>query len=278
MKGGSERILENTARDYDSRLGPSLFAPWAKHTISGAHLRPGDRILDVACGTGAVALAAEPRVAPDGHVTGLDPNPGMLAVARSKSASVDWQQGSVESLPFEDNRFDAVTCQFGLMLFPDPVGALVEMQRVLKPGRHLVITVFDDIENLPVYRILAETYGQVVDPAIAELLRVPFSMGNRHTLNGLFAAAAIPDTELVTHREDAHFADLEALVLADIRGWFPFAGIDLSEELTGRVITAARQALNDFIAADGSISFPVIAHLVTTTKRHADGSIRQQAI
>ncbi|SDW31758.1 methyltransferase domain-containing protein [Marinobacter mobilis] len=278
MNGDSERILENTARDYDSRLGPSLFAPWAKHTISGAHLRPGDRILDVACGTGAVALAAEPRVAPDGHVTGLDPNPGMLAVARSKSASVDWQQGSVESLPFEDNQFDAVTCQFGLMLFPDPVGALVEMQRVLKPGRHLVTTVFDDIDNLPVYRILAETYGQVADPAIAELLRAPFSMGSRHVLNGLFAAATIPDTELLTRREDAHFASVEALVLADIRGWFPFAGIDLDETVTEKVIAAAGQALKDFTAANGGLRFPVSAHLVIATKRHANGRIRQQAI
>lgn len=278
MNGASERVLENTARDYDKCLGPSLFAPWAEHTLAGAHLRPGDRILDVACGTGAVALGAEPRVAPGGHVTGLDPNPGMLAVARSKSSSVDWQQGSVESLPFDDNRFDAVTCQFGLMLFPDPVSALIEMQRVLKPGRHLVTTVFDDIDNLPVYRILADTYGQVADPAIAELLRVPFSLGSRHTLNSLFAAAAIPDTELLTLQEDAHFDSVEALVLADIKGWFPFAGIELDEATTREVISAASQALESFIAADGSLSFPVTAQLVIATKRHTGGGVGQQAI
>ncbi|SFM35006.1 class I SAM-dependent methyltransferase [Marinobacter zhejiangensis] len=270
--------LEGTAREYDRRLRPTLFAPWVKHTLDYAHLRPGDDVLDVACGTGAAALGAVPMVSPGGNVTGLDLNPGMLAVARSKDSSVEWLQGAAETLPFDDNHFDAVVCQFGLMLFPDPLGALVEMQRVLKPGRHLVITVFADLEALPVYKALVQVYADTADPAIAELLRVPFAMGGREQLNRTFAAAAIPDTELVTRQEPAQFSSVRDLVLADIKGWFPFAGVDLSDATTEAVIASAEESLAEFVAADGSLTFPVTAHLVVSTKRDASRGLGKLAI
>ena len=90
-----------------------------------AAIAPGDRVLDVACGTGILAryLAAD-VLAPGDPVVGLDRNAGMLAVAERLAPHLAWRQGRAESLPFGDGAFDAAACQFGLMFFEDRVRAI----------------------------------------------------------------------------------------------------------------------------------------------------------
>jgi ubiquinone/menaquinone biosynthesis C-methylase UbiE len=93
--------LAGSAPDvYERYLVPALFGPWAPVLIDAAALRPGDRVLDLACGTGVVARQAKSRVGATGAVTGVDLNPGMLAIARSVEPSVDWQEGDAGALPF----------------------------------------------------------------------------------------------------------------------------------------------------------------------------------
>lgn len=278
MADTSIEQLEQVARDYDRRLTPSLFVVWNDHTLDAAHLHPGDKVLEVACGPGELALNAARRVGPDGGVTGLDLNPGMLAVARSKSTAIDWLEGDAEDLPFEDASFDAVLCQFGLMLFANPVRALAEMYRVLKPHRHLVVTVFDGLDQQPVYRTLADIYEQVVDPQVGDLLRAPFSLGTPDTLNDLFTSAGIHDTDRVRRQETARFVSLRDLVLADIRGWFPFAGVELSPDQVERVVREVETALSAYQAPDGTVEFHVTAHLVTATKEKTPDRKRELAI
>lgn len=84
---------EIMAEYFDRLFGPVLSSPWAARLIDAASLKPGDQVLDVACGSGAVATAAWERVGPEGAVTGLDRNPGMLAVARRKQPDLDWGGG-----------------------------------------------------------------------------------------------------------------------------------------------------------------------------------------
>ena len=89
-------------------------------------------MIDVACGTGVLALAALDRVGRGGQVVGLDPNADMLRVARRKSTRIDWRGGRAEQIPFPDGSFDAAVSQFGLMFFEDRPASLREMMRVLK--------------------------------------------------------------------------------------------------------------------------------------------------
>lgn len=118
------------------------FAPFESHTtpsaarlVAHARITPGERVLDVACGTGVVSVTAARMGA---HVTGLDLTPELLVRARENAAiggvSIDFHEGDVEALPFADASFDVVTSQYGHMFAPRPAVAIAEMLRVLRPG------------------------------------------------------------------------------------------------------------------------------------------------
>src|SRR5262249_50229251 len=132
--------LQGTAPElYERYLVPAVTLPWAADLVERVGVRRAERVLDVACGTGAVARVAAERVADGGRVAGVDVNRGMLAVARSQpsahaAASIDWYEGSAVSLPFDDGEFGVVLCQLGLQFFSDRLGSLLEMRRVLTPG------------------------------------------------------------------------------------------------------------------------------------------------
>jgi len=125
----------NPAENYQRFFVPQIGAPVAADLLAAARLLPGERVLDVACGTGVVARLAAERVGPSGTVAGLDIHPAMLAVARSESTSgARWYEASAESMPLADATFDVVLCQMGLQFVTDKRAALREMHRVLVPG------------------------------------------------------------------------------------------------------------------------------------------------
>jgi SAM-dependent methyltransferase len=107
--------------------------------LEAAQLRPGMRVLDLACGVGDPALSIAAQVGLSGRVTATDFGPGMMSLAeelaRKKGlANIDFREANAESLPFADASFDILTCRFGIMFFPDLGKALRECLRVLKPG------------------------------------------------------------------------------------------------------------------------------------------------
>src|SRR5918993_2770365 len=112
------QLEESSAESYERYLVPLFFAPGAQYLIELAALGVGERVLDVACGTGIVARSAAPRVGANGRVVGLDLNEGMLEVARMASSEVhpaiEWQQGDATDMPLRDRAFDVVFCQQGL--------------------------------------------------------------------------------------------------------------------------------------------------------------------
>src|SRR5690242_8754503 len=125
--------------------------PASDEMISMLRLRRTDLVLDIAGGTGEPGLTIASKVA-DGKVIAVDQAEGMLAVAREKAekqhiGNYETQIAGVSELPFPDNTFDAVSCRFGLMFFPDMQAAVQEMRRVLKPGGRIAIAVWDKPEN-----------------------------------------------------------------------------------------------------------------------------------
>jgi demethylmenaquinone methyltransferase/2-methoxy-6-polyprenyl-1,4-benzoquinol methylase len=109
---------------------------WRRLTAAAA-VRPGDRVLDAACGTGDLAIAGLRAGA--GKVTGLDFSERMLERARRKDARIDWVRGDMLALPFADGTFDAATVGFGVRNVADLEAGLRELRRVLKPGGRLAI-------------------------------------------------------------------------------------------------------------------------------------------
>lgn len=128
--------------NYERYFVPAIGEPVARDLIDRAALRAGERVLDVACGTGIVARLAAEQVGETGTVAGLDVNPGMLAVARSVTppeTSIDWHEASAEDMPLPDDVFDVVLCQMGLQFMADKPAALSEMRRVLAPGGRIIL-------------------------------------------------------------------------------------------------------------------------------------------
>jgi len=141
------QLSGNAAERYERVLVPAIFAPWAADLVALAKLRPGERVLDLACGTGVVARLAAERVGPEGDITGLDLNESMLEVARSQpipagAAAVAWVQSSALAMRVPDSSFDVVLCQQGIQFFPDRSQALREMIRVLVPGGRMFASVW----------------------------------------------------------------------------------------------------------------------------------------
>jgi demethylmenaquinone methyltransferase/2-methoxy-6-polyprenyl-1,4-benzoquinol methylase len=132
------RMFDRIAPVYDAMnrvMTVGLDRRWRRLAATGV-VRPGDRVLDACCGTGDLAIAVERA---GGRVTGLDFSPRMLERARRKSASIEWIEGDLLALPFEDGSFDAATVGFGVRNVDDLERALRELRRVLRLGGRLAV-------------------------------------------------------------------------------------------------------------------------------------------
>lgn len=259
--------LRSVAEAYQNILVPALFGQWPDLLVDAIGLEPGQKVLDVACGTGVLARTLVERVGGDGEVVGVDINSAMLAVARKSPSEVDWQEAPAEALPFDDGYFDAVASQFGLMLFPAPAAALQEMTRVLTENGRLGVIVFDSLDHMPAYAALADVYEKVVGKDVADALRFPFSM-HEAALEACFRQAGVNDFEISRHEGLARFPSARAMVLADVQGWFPFAKLQVDDREVELVIGEAEAALAPFRCAGGGLEFPLPVHMATAI-RHA---------
>lgn len=261
----NQKQLEKTATAYEELLVSALFQEWADRLANMDEIKTSHKVLDVACGTGVLARAVASQL-PKSSVTGLDLNPGMLAVAKKHAPAINWQQGSAEELPFGNDTFDAVLSQFGLMLFSSPKTALQEMKRVLKPGGTLIVAVFDSIEHMTAYEKMADLFARKVDRSVGEALRFPFSMGDTDQLYSLFSEVGLNDPKITTEKGVARFSSPKHMVLSDVKGWFPFAQIHLDDQMIESIIEEAETVLEPFKTADGEVQFELSVHIIKAKK------------
>ena len=265
--GDTGQVTKNAAEVYDELFPPALFNEWAPRVAELAELKPGMHVLDIACGTGVLSLAAAEMVEPDGFVTGLDLNPGMLSVARRKAPQIDWREASAESIPFEDAAFDAVVSQFGLMFFEDKAQAIREMVRVLRPAGKLAVAVWDSLENVTGYAAITRLLTRLFGDSAAESLRAPYSLGDVQILSTLFSDAGVPDFTVSTLEGKARYPSIRYWMEADIRGWTLSDALDDAQFES--LVSEAETELARFVNDHGTVEFSSPAHIVTATKRAA---------
>lgn len=186
----------DASENYERFFVPAIGRPVAEILLSVAALRPGERVLDVGCGTGVVTRLAADRVGGDGEVTGLDVNPGMLEVARSAAPElgIEWCQASAETMPLPDETFDVVLCQMSLQFVPDRPAALREMRRVLAPGGRLILNVPGPAA--PMFEFLAEAMGRHVAPEAVGFVLAVFALHDETEIEGLLRDAGFRDVEV----------------------------------------------------------------------------------
>ncbi|MEO1233066.1 MAG: class I SAM-dependent methyltransferase [Myxococcota bacterium] len=242
---------------YDARFVPALFAPWAVRLVERAGVEQGHRVLDVACGTGALTRAIARRVGPEGSVVGLDLNPEMLAVARAKgaedgAAAPTWVEGAAEELAFEASSFDRVLSQFGMMFFDRPVHALREMQRVLRKGGRLTVSVCAAVDTSPGYAVLTELIHRLFGPEVAEAFRAPFRLGDPQQIRALAREAGLLSTHVATVPGRGNFASVADLVSME-RACAWTLGDLLDEDQFERLLAAAEVSLRPFVTPAGDL-------------------------
>lgn len=264
MEDSRGQVSGSAAAVYEQFFVPALFGEWAPRVADAVAPEPGQTVLDVACGTGVLTREVAKRVAPGGRAVGLDPNEGMLEMARTLAGGIDWRHGVAEELPFAPGELDAVVSQFGLMFFDDPVRALGEMWRVLRPGGRLAVAVWGRLADTPGYASMVALLTRLFGPDVANELVVPYRLGDPAALLSLFESAGIADARLATLPGTARFPSIADWVHTDIRGWTLADAID--DDQFALLAREAEVELAPY-AAGGSVAFASPAHIVSARKR-----------
>ena len=259
------RATRPPAEVYEAEFVPALFRPFSGVVADVAAIAAGQRVLDVACGTGVLARTVAARVGPTGAVLGLDANPEMLAVARRLDPTIDWIDGRAEALPLADASADAVVSQFGLMFFDDRVAALREMHRVLRSGGHLAVAVCDAVERSPGYGVLATLLQDLFGDRVAGAFRAPFAIGDAQLLAGLARQAGLAHAQVLQRSATVRFGSIDALVSTERACVWTLGGL-LDDAQFERLLHAACDALAPFVQPDGGVAFEMPALIIAARK------------
>lgn len=252
---------------YERYLVPAITSHWASDLLDRIALRRGESVLDVACGTGIVARLAAQR-GHAGRLVGIDLNTAMLATARTKSAEIEWLEGSALELPFHESSFDVVVCQLGLQFFPDRPLALKEMVRVLKPGGRAGLSVFSAIERTPAAHALVQALDKYLGAESSRTKRSEHLSCDAREVGNWAKQAGFDNVDVATVNKRFSFPSMLDYVRIQLTAT-PMARLlkdRNTEERERLILTIADDAASRLarsMLADGKLTFPQEAFVVT---------------
>jgi ubiquinone/menaquinone biosynthesis C-methylase UbiE len=257
--------LSGDAPGLYARFAGKIIGTFTDELIQAGAPQDGDRVLDVACGTGLVAgrirLLSQKLCA----VTGIDINERMLRVAQG-NPEVEWHQGSAAAMPFANGSFDLVLCQQGLQYFPDRPTAIGEMARVLVPGGRIAVSVWGAYERQPFHVALIEEIGQYMGADAKAAFDLAFSLNTAAELRQLAAGAGLTHIRVrFAHRTMRHAAP--AQLVAGFTATTPVAGqfLAMSDERQRAFVGSVVRRLSSYMD-DGGLAVPQENHYLTALK------------
>ena len=259
------QLTLKAAELYERYPARYILGPWAPSLADAARPAAGERVLDVACGTGVVARTAAKRVGPNGRVVGLDLNPGMIAVARSLPAAdgapVEWLERSALDLGLAEASFDLMLCQQGLQFFPDQAITLREMRRVLDSGGRLALSVWNSIGHYN--SAVSAALAQFVSRDVAARFNASRKAYTAGELQRLATEAGFTAAEVSVGRIDIRLPRIDKFVLDHLSATPVAAAIDAVDAATREKIGAGvKQQLVRYADGDG-IVYPEETYVLT---------------
>ena len=260
------QLSGNAAHFYNQHVS-LIMEPWVRHLVHVADLQPGERVLDVACGTGFVARLAAHCVGAAGRLVGVDLNASMIEAARAASgqdaSNIEWRVGDAGALPFEDELFDVVLCQQGVQFFPDRLRALRQMRRVLRARGRLAFTVWSAIDDTPYQAALADALARHVSAEAGLIARAPSALHSSKELHDLVTRAGFHNVRVCRRFETTTLPLPETFVPGHL------AALPIAETITGLAPNRRAALIQDMTEAlhayvDGEqLKLPSGSHVVT---------------
>jgi len=257
----NQMFAHSTPSLYDRYMGPLLFEPYAKLVAERCALLRPDRILETAAGTGIVTRAVH-RAAPRAQVVATDINPAMLQFAAHalRSEHVSFQPADAQALPFGEESFDLVFCQFGIMFFPDKIRANQEAHRVLRPNGQYLLVTFNRLELNPIPKTAEDAVSALFGHEPFDYMeRGPFCYADPARIKHDLLAAGFTDVEIETIELSSRVNSCDAaqgLVFGS-----PFRS-EIERRDPSALARAAEAIAEALLRWDGKDA-PMSAHLVT---------------
>jgi ubiquinone/menaquinone biosynthesis C-methylase UbiE len=261
------KLSAAAAELYESQFVPALFAEWAPRLTEVAGVAPGQRVLDVACGTGIVARTVADAQRGHGHVVGLDLNEAMLDVARRVRPEIEWRQGNAAHLPFADGSFDVALCQMAFMFFPDRARALREMARVVTAGGTVAFSVPSRLAAQPAYAPFVDMAARHAGPEALRLLGAYFASGDLDELRGLVDAAGLQLAATRTFMGKVRCPSIDAFVATEVEST-PLRE-RINDAVYARIHEEARALLRPHVTPGGAAEIPLEGHVIAARPRSA---------
>ena len=250
---------------YERVLVGAMFRPFAEILLDRLAFEPGDRLIDVACGTGIVARCASERAGRSMDIVGIDISAPMLSIARSIAPNIDWREGQASSLPLSENeRFTVLTCHQGFQFFTDKASAAREFRRVLQDGGRVGVATWRPAHENRCFAVLQE----IAEQHLGEVSDQRFAFGDIDAVKAIMTGASFHDvrgevvSQRVAIREGAVFVRMNTMALI---GMSPKAAERSDEErmrLVETITNASLDAAEPYIR-DGTLECEMSTALVT---------------